>query len=378
MKLTGCDDNNMRYKNLFQTHIWRNKMAIIFLSCLLIGLGFISCIWWYYNIPKYKIFFNNIQNHSKINCNKNVSGGLKFIDTLITQYKLVIDREVHGKFKRKFRLLTQDAIGTKIVISSFEESLIYIFPNARNQAIVDCIDFPIQTALSWGCIDLNNPERAVNLSNININIPIPEAIEKYKKEPAKVIIEKGSWIWLSGGGTVIFQDVNKIYEFQSKSIMGMLVNNIGFKHSSPKIHKNNQYHNKGLLLISNLTKFDKSLQIARDLGRQMADIEIKELITNSKFFKLFMADKKLRPKAENIIQKQERSKKDLSFRYPIWEFKMDLSELREEAKNMNIDSSYADKLLKDSSTNIVDGSLFLLSECKKFYVTVVFYEPHYI
>jgi hypothetical protein len=115
---------------------------------------------------------------------------------------------------------------------------------------------------------------------------------------------------------------------------------------------------KGLLIISSENTFDWTFEIARKIANQMVELEIKDLLTKSEFFRLSLADNKLRPIAENIIQKKSRSEKDKSYLYTLWEFKKDINDLKKEAKKYNVDSSYVDEILKDISLKPVDGTLF--------------------
>lgn len=342
----------------------RTKMVPLLITSCFIIIGLIYFLWWHAKIQGYKVIYNHGSLYSKNDYKNNVSNSVEFIKTLRMEYAKLIDREVHRKFKREFKLFKQDSIGAKLVISSFGDSLIYIYPNTINQIIVDCIDFPVQTAFAHGFIDLNTPNKEVNLRQVELKIPVPEAIEKYKSEPGHIIIADGNWIIFSGGGNIIFENINKLFTFEGKSIIG-IVSNIGFKHSDPDYIQKygsmgyHQYKNQGLLMISNQNCFDNSLQIAMDLGKEMAEIEIKDLLTKSDFFKLSLDEKRLRPKAEDIIRKTTRSEKDRSFLYPLWEFKKEVGELKTEANQIGIDSSYVDELLKDPSLKSTDGFLFV-------------------
>jgi hypothetical protein len=111
-------------------------------------------------------------------------------------------------------------------------------------------------------------------------------------------------------------------------------------------------------MISSENTFDWSFQTAKKLGRDMAEIEIKTLLTKSEFFKLSLADMKLRPTVEAIIQKKARSEQDKSYKYPLWEFKKDVFDLKNDATQIGIDSSYVDELLKESSLKPESGTLF--------------------
>ena len=335
----------------------------------LVVMGLIFFLWWHNKYQGYKVIYNDGPKYSTEDYRENVAGGVKFIKTLVREYSRGVDREVHSKFKGEFQLLKQGSVGAKLVISSFGESLIYIFPNAQNQVVVDCIDFPVQPALAYGFIDLNNPKEEVNLRKVELKVSLSDAIIKYNSEPGRIIIDEGFgggivFVDLVGKGPfVIFEDVSKIFSLQGKTIVGVM-GGIAFRNSSPhyvRIYGHPGYHEfnlRGLLMISGKNTFHWAIQIARKLGMEMAEIEIKDLLTKSEFFRLSLADKKLRPKAEDIIQKKARSEKDKSYQYPLWAFKKDVFELKEEAKQIGIDSSYVDELLKEQSLKPADGTLF--------------------
>jgi len=339
-------------------------MMPLLLTCSLVIMGLILFLSCDDKLHGYKVIYNHGPKHSKSDYTENVADGVKFIKTLLSSYEKVVDREVHSKFKAEFQLFKQNSVGAKLVISSFGESLIYIFPNAQNHVVVDCIDFPVQAALAYGFIDLNNPPERVNLSKVGLKIPLPGAINKYKSEPGRITITEGDGGAVFSSGKLVFENVHKIFSFKRRTILG-LMNGIAFRNTSPhyvQIYGHAGYHDfnlQGLLMISSENTFHWSFEIARKLGMEMAEIEIKDLLTKSEFFKLSLADKKLKPKAENIVQKKARSEKDKSYQYPLWEFKKDVFELKEEAKQFSIDSSYVDELLKEPSLKTADGTLFV-------------------
>jgi len=338
-------------------------MVLLLLTCSLIILLLIFFLWWNHNALGYKVIYNYGPKHSKNDYRENVNGGVKFIKILVREYTRVIDREVHKKFKGEFQFLKQESVGAKLVISSFGESLIYVFPYVQNEVIIDCIDFPVQPALAYGLIDLNNPKKEVNLRKVDLKIPLPEAINKYNSEPGRITITEGGGGAVFSSAKLVFENVHKVFSFKRQTILG-LMNRITFKNSSQhyvQIYGRPGYHEfnlQGLLMISSESTFDWSFQIAKKLGMEMAEIEIKDLLTKSEFFKLSLADKKLRPKAEDIIQKKARSEKDKSYQYALWEFKKDVLELKKDAKQIGIDSSYVDELLKEPSLKATDGTLF--------------------
>ena len=343
-------------------------MIPLLIICSVFLVGLIFYFRGSYKNHAYKITYNSGPKHSRDDYKESVADGVQFIATLVREYKKVVDREVHSKFKGEFQLHKQNSMGAKLVLSSFGESLIYIFPDSQNVVTVDYIDFPVQPALAYGFIDLNNPRHAVDLTKIEIKIPLSAAINAYRSEPGKIIIAEnfGGANVFGGPGAVAFNDVRKMFFFdKEETIVGFgNTSRIAFKQSSPhylSIYKHpgsHVFNLNGLLLISGKNTFDWSYQMAKNIGAETAEMEIKELLTKSEFFKLPLADKQLRPKAEEIIQKTERSEKDKSFKYPLWEMKKDIFELRSEAKQLGIEISYVDELLKELSLKPVDGTLF--------------------
>jgi hypothetical protein len=335
---------------------------------LLIVMGLIFFLWFYDKEYGYEVIYNDGPKYCKDDYRVNVADGVSFIKTLVREYSRVVEREVHNKFKKEFQLLKQGPVGAKLVISSFGESLIYIFPNAQNQIIVDCIDFPVQSALAYGFINLNNPGEEVDLRRVELYIPLSDAINRYNPQPGRIIFEEGyagiAFVGL-GTGFITFEDAPKIFSLQGQTMVGVM-SGIAFRNSSPhyvRIYGHPGYHEfnlklRGLLIILSKNTFHWAFQKARKLGTEMAEIEIKDLITKSEFFRLSLADKKLRPKAEDIIQKKARSKKDKSYEYALWEFKKDVFDLKEEAKRIGMDSTYVDELLKEPSLKPLDGTLF--------------------
>ena len=148
-------------------------LVIVFL--VMVGISFL--LWWYYGHEEYEKVYNDGPNYSKTDYSENVADGIKFIKTFKREYDKVVDHEIHSKFKGEFQLFKKPSVSAKLVISSFGEALIYVFPSAKPQVVVDCIDFPVQSALAYGFIDLNNPKEKVNLRKGNLKIPLADAIK---------------------------------------------------------------------------------------------------------------------------------------------------------------------------------------------------------
>ncbi len=341
-------------------------VSLVIIGTLII-ISLTSFLWWYIKSHELEVVYNNGPKYSKNDYHENITDGVKFIKIFVTEYKKVIDQEVHSKFKGDFQLLKNNSVGAKLVISSFGESLIYIYPSTKNQIIVDSIDFPVQPAFAYGAIDLNNPEKTIDLSKFELKLPFNDAINAYNDQPGSITIGEGygGGFVFGGPGSVGYNGTTKLFKFPRQAIVGFAVtNSVIFDNSTPHYVAiygrpgHHEFNLKGPLLLSSENTFDWTLEIARKLGKDMAEIEIKNLLTNSEFFRLSLADKKLRPKAEDIVQKRTRSEKDKSYQYPLWEFKKDVFELKEEAKKINIDSSYVDEILKETSLKPMDGTLF--------------------
>lgn len=342
-------------------------MASLVIIGTLIVISLIFSLWWHKKGHEYEVVYNNGSNYSHNDYHENVTDGVEFIKIFVSEYKKVIDQEVHSKFKSDFQLLNKNSVGAKLVISSFGESLIYIFPNTKNQIIVDPIDFPVQSAFAYGAVDLNNPAKAIDLSKFEIKLPFNDAINAYNAQPGSITIGEGfgGGFVFGGTGSVGYNGTTKLFKFPRQAVVGFAVtHSIIFDNSTPHyvaIYGRPGHHEfplKGPLLLSSENTFNWTFDIAKKLGKDLAEIEIKNLLTNSEFFRLSLADKKLRPKAEDIVQKRARSEKDKSYQYPLWEFKKDVFELKEEATKINIDGSYVDEILKETSLKPMDGSLF--------------------
>lgn len=351
-------------------------MKIIFITLSLVIIGSLFSIYYIKKINEYKIIFNKGPNHSKADFGVSVDDGIKFIKLFTKEYLKTVDDEVHPKFKKDFLLLKSKKVSAKLVISSFGESLTYLYPDNKSQVTIDFIDFPVQTALCFGFIDLNNPSTKVDLSKIDMKgRRLDSMIKAYKAHREGVNFTSGNGGSIFSSAKLIFNNSTKIFQFHEKTISGFL-NEITFKQNNDwylQIYGKEGSHNykiNGVLLITSEKTFDWTFELAKEIGKQMAEIEIINFIKKSKFFKLAMADKKLRPKAEIIAQKLSRSEQEKkAFPYPIWAFKQDVFQLKKDAEQIGIDSSYVDELLKEPSLKTVDGTLFVYFSSKLGFMT---------
>ena len=313
---------------------------------------------------QYEVIYHSNFDPLKESYAKSVEDGVKAIRLLLDNYSKILHKEVSIAPREEYLLWKDTGIGVKLIISTFNESLLYFFPNDKNQIFVDGINFPVQTALLYGFIDLNNPKDEINLRKIFLKMPSDDAVSHYKTEEARIsFTDSGGWFFIAGKGGLRFNNVHKMFSFREKTIVGVMTANLEITNSSQfftQIHGHPdsfKFYLKGPLLFSSENTFSWAFEIASKLGREFAELEIKELFTKSEFFLLALADKKLRPKAEEIVQKKSRSEKDSSFQYPLWEFKKDVCELKKVAEQENINSSYVDELLACKALQPTDGHL---------------------
>ena len=288
---------------------------------------------------RYEVIYHSNFDPLKETYGNSAEDGIKFIKLLLENYSKVLHKEVNLASKEEYLLWRGKGIGVKLVISTFNESLLYFFPNEKNEIFVDGIDFPVQTALLYGFIDLNKPKNEINLKKLSLKVPFDDAVSQYKAEEARILFtDSGGWFFIALKGRLAFKNVNKMFSFRKKTIVGVKTAVLEITNSSQffiQIHGHAdsfKFNLEGPLLFSSENTFSWAFEIAAKLGRDFAELEIKELFTKSEFFLLALADKKLRPKAEEIVQKKSRSEKDTSFQYPLWEFKKDVCEVKKEAE----------------------------------------------
>lgn len=293
---------------------------------------------------------------------KSAEDGIRFTKLFLENYSMTLYKEVNLAPREEYLLWKSKGIGVKVVISTFNESLLYFFPNESNQIFVDGINFPVQTALLYDFIDLNNPTKVININKAYLKVPFDEAVRQYNAEQGRIhFTDSGGWFFIIGRGGLAFNNVNKMFSLHEKLIVGVMAGTLEIVNSNPlfvQIHGNSdpfKFNLQGPLLFSSENTFSWAFEVAAKLGKEFAELEIKDLFTKSEFFLLSIADKKLRPKAEDILRKKSRSDKDKSFEYPLWEFKRDKCELMKMAQLENVNSSYIDELLECKALLPVDG-----------------------
>lgn len=293
---------------------------------------------------------------------KAIQDAKTFVEELVSNYLAVVTAQANPRFRNEFRLWKTTGLGTKMILSTFSECLLYIYPAARNELIVESIDLPIQFAFLNGLIDLDRPEAPTNTSRIRLLVAPDQAQREYKAYAAS-IISSGTGVRISGKGTFRFQNTIKMIVFQQNSIFGFYNGFVEVDNTDPGFVQaygqpvSFRLRLLGPLLLTGERNFSWASQEASKLGKQLAEGDIQALITESEFFRLSLAHSVLKPQADAILKKTARSREDPSFEYPLWEFKRDVSDLRQQATKSGIESSYVEELLKVSSPK-VDGTLF--------------------
>jgi hypothetical protein len=314
---------------------------------------------------KYKIERTNLNGLTRTSSifESSVGSGTKFVEIFVNTYRQTIKTEIALEFQSNFQLCKKKSVSAKLVLSTFGEALVYLFPAEANDLFVDGINFSVQTALLYGLIDLNVPEAPTNLQRVSLKVPLSEAIKQYKEEPAKITFSgAGTNGWFMSDGGLHFSDVTKMFSFPKQSMVGV-VEALWIDNSTSLYQKIQgkqgelRFNLAGPLFIVGENDFSWAYNVAQKVARDFAELEIKKLILSSEFFKFSLAEQKLQPQAETILQKKSRSEKDISFRYPLWEFKKDIAELKKEAEKLRIDASYVDELLEHNSAKIIDGTL---------------------
>lgn len=325
-------------------------------------------------INRAKNFNVHIRDHRRQNIKSGKRDKVTFADAVITEYRSSLDKEIHPSFKENFKL--HGNCSAWFIISSYGESIIYIFPSAKPDVLIDYVDVPAQVMLSHGLIDLNNPLTEIHPEQIKANIPEEDAIEYYRSVPSNLAVGGGE----DRDSAYIYPDTTlndffKVVQLpDDDSLMTFYMDKLTISSSDPmtiQIHKKPMkfvYALKGPLIFSKATNFSRLQDIGRQIGRTIFETDIKDLITTSRSFQRFIGHKKLKPPAEEIALKKKRSEEDPSFSYPLWMFKEDLISLQGEAKKEGISEDYVDELMEVLKTSAITGTLIFYYDSKEAFL----------
>ena len=121
-------------------------LSVLTILLLVIAVSLLLFAPLFFGETKYKIGrvvrLDGIASNDQ-NLAETIDGAKQFSENLINEYLDIVRREVHRRFWEDFRLLKPQALGVKVIISNFAESLLYIYPAHENELVVDSIDIPI-------------------------------------------------------------------------------------------------------------------------------------------------------------------------------------------------------------------------------------------
>jgi hypothetical protein len=327
----------------------RNHIKIfLYLFCAVLPIS-IFVLWAiYFNGDKYEI--SNIVIRPSVqrfrrDFSKEIQTTRVFVERFINSYQDVIEEEVNPLFKTSFPLSKGRNIGAFVVFSTVSEAALKINPSAQNELICECTKYPVQMA-SFSGLDMIG-------SNVQLNKPYEEALKEYNSEKGFTVIHvPPSSVFIMTYMT-FSSNYPKFFSFSKNSLVILV--DVTMKMRFPDA--NCTIDMKPLTFITGENDFSFALDKADEYGQDFAHNQIRQLFETSEFFKMALLDQRLSPKAIIINQKYSRAEKDLEYKYPYWEFKKDVNELKGEAKANGIDASYIDDLLKYPSNQPKDGYL---------------------
>ncbi len=94
-----------------------------------------------------------VRQHGSYNLKVQKKDKLRFVQALVGEYARMFDEEIDPKFKASFILA--DKCSAWYVVSSYGESLVYVYRSEKPRITVDYVDVPAQLMLTHGLVDLN-------------------------------------------------------------------------------------------------------------------------------------------------------------------------------------------------------------------------------
>ena len=153
-------------------------------------------------------FKNTVENPSLKRCDEDLSnkiaGAKRFTESLLTAYSIHIESNVKPAFTDTFKLWRDKEISARILISTFDETLIYIYPDKRHSgaAVIDCSRLPTQITLFYDLIRLDDPRYAEALHDdiISLKLPKDKAVDIYRSTPSQINIQGPGSTYFTGEG----------------------------------------------------------------------------------------------------------------------------------------------------------------------------------
>lgn len=329
--------------------------SIIMLFLVVMGIAMVL------SQMKYHVIVKEYSEHGIV---KSSNDKTSFLKSIVRGYRKVIDNEVDKSFYDKLPLYK--CLSARYFISSYGESILYIYPSTEESIRIDYLDKPAQVLLSHGFIDLNNPESDIHPEKLLPIVSRDEAVAAYQKIPSNILAGEGDArdsAYIGGEGSLRLDNFLKIIQFVSPESMMTICTEKLIISTSDSITKSIygrdmefSYTLNGPLIISNIIEFSNVSDIGENIGVSLAEMHIKQLAVKSKTFKFYIDDKKLKPFAEEIVEKLKRSESN-PLLYPLWKFKDDLQKIHAYAKKEGISSGYVDDLIAMLKTGAMTGTL---------------------
>ena len=322
--------------------------AFLYIFCaILFSSILVLCLIYYYNSSNYK-FRNIVLRPSVQQCGKDFSREIKttrtFVEKLINSYQDVIEKEINPESKKYFVLAKGNNISARAIFSTASETFLTIYPSSQKNFIVESTKYPVQIYLFLG-LDQNDVKS-------NSTIPYEYFLENYNNLNAMIHV---SVQIVEFDGLLFLFDGPKIFSFSKNSLVSLNNIVVGLKDSDGKaIHYE---HVEYLGFITGEKDFSFAIEIADKLGIFLAERQIASVFARSEYFRKALLDEHLSAKAKEINLRYSRTEKDSTYNYPLWKFKEDVSELRNEAKRYGMDTGYIDDLLKYPTNQPKDGYL---------------------
>jgi hypothetical protein len=302
--------------------------------------------------------------------NNEVSGDIQnakvYAETILNSYLETLQSLVPRGFHTGLPLLETN-VSVRLVLSKRSDCFFLFYPSNRTELIVESTALPAQVVLFAG----------TDLTGSNLVETVRALLPRYENWPTWIAIgTAGSGSSFAGSGST-FQDLGfqgvcnsfplptncfplpKFFKIHPHSSFG--IRNVAIAVNWPDAHIGKLLYESPPNTIGIFTgskNFATTGTSAGRIGENFARSDYMNLVEKSQFFRDALADNVLKPVAEKIQMKISRSKKDPEFKYSIWQFKQDVSELKEKAKQLGASSNYPDDLVQHmKETPVADGFL---------------------
>jgi|CXWL01.1.fsa_nt_gi hypothetical protein len=300
-----------------------------------------------------------------LGCSKQVESIKEFVQSFVNEYIGFIEDGANAKFHKQLRFNKGYTFSAKVVLSSYKDVILYIYPSSKSILYVDCLNIPAQLAFLSGIVDFKKAENPANTEMFTLSLPYEHLLREYDLVSAAFGTD-GTGIRIFGHGKINLESMVKIGNSQDNVLFGFYNNAIEVNNSGENFTKafgrpvSFSMELEGPFFVGQKVEFSPDVQNAKSLAMQVASDDIANLLVDSEFFRMSLAHEKLRKMAEAIASKKNRSENDTTFKYPLWELKVEALELEKTAKEAGIVTSYVSELLElsDEKVQAQTGSFF--------------------